>query len=155
MSVSFPFKIIDERLDGFGLIASHTGVESSVDDQNGNDYELPGLSSKIQNLTFYYEKDGVQFRTSMRKRGDFKGDVYGLGFSTTQVDIVGETVWDAQIGYDFGEAGIESLEGLSVFLQGYNLTEEPFTSLQGENALQVRDYQDYGRTYLLGFSYKL
>tara|TARA_R110000737_G_scaffold70208_3_gene98684 strand:+ start:312 stop:3110 length:2799 start_codon:yes stop_codon:yes gene_type:complete len=155
LSVSFPFKIIDERLDGFGLIASHTGVESSVDDQNGNDYELPGLSSKIQNLTFYYEKDGVQFRTSMRKRGDFKGDVYGLGFSTTQVDIVGETVWDAQIGYDFGEAGIESLEGLSVFLQGYNLTEEPFTSLQGENALQVRDYQDYGRTYLLGFSYKL
>ena len=91
----------------------------------------------------------------MRKRDDFKGDVYGLGFSTTQVDIVGETVWDAQIGYDFGEAGITALDGLSVFLQGYNLTEEPFTSLQGDNALQVRDYQDYGRTYLLGFSYKL
>ncbi|WP_404842621.1 TonB-dependent receptor [Colwellia sp. BRX10-3] len=155
LSVTFPFKIIDERLDGFGLIASHTGVKSNIDDHNSNDYELPGLSSKIQNLTFYYEKEGIQFRTSMRKRGDFKGDVYGLGFTTTQVDIVGETVWDAQIGYDFGEAGIEGLEGLSVFLQGYNLTAEPFTSLQGENALQVRDYQDYGRTYLLGFSYKL
>ncbi len=155
LSVSFPFKLINENLDGFGLIASHTGVKSNIDDQNGNDYELPGLSDSIQNLTFYYEKSGVQFRTSMRKRGDFKGDVYGLGFATTQVDIRGETVWDAQIGYDFGEAGIAGLEGLSVFLQGYNLTEEPFTSLQGENALQVRDYQDYGRTYLLGFSYKL
>ncbi len=155
LSVSFPFKIIDESLDGFGLIASHTGVKSNISDQNDNDYELPGLSSSIQNVTFYYEKSGVQFRTSMRKRGDFKGDVYGLGYSTTQVDILGETVWDAQIGYDFGEAGVKSLEGLSVFLQGYNLTEEPFTSLQGENALQVRDYQDYGRTYLLGFSYKL
>ena len=155
ISVSFPFKLIDESLDGFGLIASHTEVESDIDDQNGNDYELPGLSSSIQNVTFYYEKNGFQFRTSMRKRDDFKGDVYGLGFSTTQVDIVGETVWDAQIGYDFGEAGITALDGLSVFLQGYNLTEEPFTSLQGDNALQVRDYQDYGRTYLLGFSYKL
>lgn len=155
ISVSFPFKLIDESLDGFGLIASHTEVESDIDDHNGQDYLLPGLSDSIQNVTFYYEKNGFQFRTSMRKRDDFKGDVYGLGFSTTQVDIVGETVWDAQIGYDFGEAGITALDGLSVFLQGYNLTEEPFTSLQGDNALQIRDYQDYGRTYLLGFSYKL
>ena len=69
--------------------------------------------------------------------------------------VPGETIIDAQIGYDFGEAGIESLKGLSIFFQAQNLTEEPFTSLQGENALQVRDYQDYGSTYLLGFSYKL
>ncbi len=155
LSLSFPFKIIDESLDGFGLIASHTAVESDLDDQNGNEYQLPGLSDSIQSVTFYYEKNGFQARASMRKRDAFKGDVYGLGFSTSQVDILGETIIDAQIGYDFGEAGIESLKGLSIFLQAQNLTEEPFTSLQGENALQVRDYQDYGSTYLLGFSYKL
>jgi iron complex outermembrane receptor protein len=90
----------------------------------------------------------------MRKRGDFRGDVYGIGFDTQQVDIMGETIVDAQIGFDFGDAGYKSLEGLSVFLQGQNLTEEPFVSLQG-NAFQVRDYQDYGSTYLLGFSYKM
>ncbi len=71
-----------------------------------------------------------------------------------QVDIVGETIWDAQVGYDFSEGGIESLKGLTVTFQVQNITEEPFTSLSGDNALQVRDYQDYGRTYLLGFSYK-
>ena len=38
ISVSFPFKLIDESLDGFGLIASHTEVESDIDDHNGNDY---------------------------------------------------------------------------------------------------------------------
>ncbi len=154
ISVSFPFKMIDESLDGFGLIASHTSVESDLKDQNDNEYQLPGLSDSIQSVTLYYEKNGFQARASMRKRGDFKGDVYGLGFSTSQVDILGETIWDAQIGYDFGEAGVESLKGLSVFFQAQNLTEEPFTSLQGDNALQVRDYQDYGSTYLLGFSYK-
>ena len=73
---------------------------------------------------------------------------------TVQVDILGETIWDAQLGFDFGEAGIDSLDGLAITLQAYNLTEEPFTSLQGDNALQVRDYQDYGSSYLLGFSYK-
>lgn len=155
ISITFPFKMIDESLDGFGLIASHTGIEDDIEDQNGNEYELPGLSDTIQNVTAYYEKNGFQARVSMRKRSDFKGDVYGLGFDTVQVDIEGETIVDAQIGYDFGEAGFESLEGLSIFLQAQNITEEPFKSLSGDNSLQVRDFQDYGSTYLLGFSYKL
>ena len=155
LSLALPFKIFHPSLEGFGLIASHTGIESDIEDQNGNEYELPGLSDKIQSLTVYYEMHGLQLRTSMRKRSSFKGDVYGLGFNTDQVNILGETIWDIQAGYDFSEAGITGLEGLTVQFQVQNLTEEPFTSLSGDNALQVRDYQDYGRTYLLGFSYKL
>ncbi|WP_394176850.1 TonB-dependent receptor [Thalassotalea litorea] len=155
VSVTLPFNAFAESLDGFGVIASYTGVESDIEDQNGNEFQLPGLSDSIANLTAYYENNGFQFRASMRYRDDFKGDVYGLGFDTVQVDIISETIVDAQIGYDFGEAGFESLDGLSIFLQGYNLTKEPFTSLSGDNALQVRDYQDYGSSYLLGFSYKL
>ncbi|GMG88056.1 TonB-dependent receptor [Biformimicrobium ophioploci] len=155
LSVALPFNLFSEQLDGFGLLASHTGVSQDIEDINGNDYELEGLSDKIQTMTLYYENHGLQLRTSLRKRSDFKGDVYGIGFDTQQVDILGETIVDAQIGYDFGESGISSLEGLSVFLQGQNLTDEPFTSLSGDNALQVRDYQSYGKTYLLGFSYKL
>lgn len=155
LSLTLPFKIFSEELDGFGISASYTGVKSDIKDINGNDYELPGLSDSISNVTVYYENNGFQFRTSVRSRGDFKGDVYGLGFDTVQVDIIGETIVDAQIAYDFGEAGYEELDGLSVFISGANLTNEPFTSLQGENHLQVRDYQDYGKTYLLGVSYKL
>lgn len=154
-SVTFPFNMISDSLDGLGLIASHTSVSSDIKDQNDNDYELPGLSERIQSFTLYYEKSGFESRVSMRKRSDFKGDVYGIGFDTNQVDIRGETIIDAQIGYNFGDAGVESLDGLSIFLQGQNLTDEPFTSLSGDNALQVRDYQQYGRTFLLGFSYKL
>ena len=155
LSLALPFHIFHSSLDGFGLIASHTGVEQDLKDQNGNDYELPGLSDQIDSLTVYFERSGFQARTSMRKRSAFKGDVYGLGFATTQVDIKGETIWDAQVGYDFGEGGVESLDGLSITFQVQNITEEPFLSLQGDSDLQVRDYQDYGRTFLLGFSYKL
>ncbi|MDK1289745.1 TonB-dependent receptor [Pseudoalteromonas umbrosa] len=153
-AVTFPFTLIHSSLEGFGLIASHTRIHQDVEDHNGEEYKLPGLSEKVQSLTFFYENNGFQFRTSMRKRSDFKGDVYGTGFKTEQVDILGETIWDAQIGYDFGEAGIKSLEGLAVTLQAQNITEEPFTSLSGDNHLQVRDYQDYGRVFLLGASYK-
>lgn len=154
-SITFPFNMISDSLDGLGLIASHTSVSSDIKDQNDNDYELPGLSERIQSFTLYYEKSGFESRVSMRKRSDFKGDVYGIGFDTQQVDILGETIVDAQIGYNFGDAGFENLEGLSIFLQGQNLTDEPFTSLSGDNALQVRDYQQYGRSFLLGFSYKM
>ncbi|QHQ40921.1 TonB-dependent receptor [Microbulbifer hydrolyticus] len=155
LSVSLPFHVFNENLDGFGLLASHTGVSSDIKDPNGNDYELPGLSDSIQTMTLYFEKMGFSARTSLRKRSDFKGEVYGIGFDSQQVDVVGETLVDAQIGYDFAESGIGGLEGLSVFLQGQNLTDEPFTTLSGDNSLQVRDYQSYGSTYLLGFSYKL
>lgn len=154
VSVALPFNIFSEALDGFGVLASHTGVSSDIEDQNGNEYELPGLSDKIQTFTLYYEKYGFSARASMRKRSDFKGDVYGIGFNTEQVDVLGETIWDAQIGYDFADSGISGLEGLSVFLQGQNLTDEPFTTLSGDNELQVRDYQRYGKIYLLGFSYE-
>jgi iron complex outermembrane receptor protein len=106
VSVALPFNLFSESLDGFGLLASHTGVSSDIQDPNGNDYELAGLSKRIDNFSFYYENHGFQARTSMRKRSDFKGDVYGIGFDTQQVDIIGETVWDAQLGYDFSEAGI-------------------------------------------------
>ncbi|WP_193162065.1 TonB-dependent receptor [Microbulbifer hainanensis] len=155
LSAALPFNMFSESLDGFGLLASHTGVNSDIEDLNGNPYELPGLSEKIESLTFYYDNHGFSARTSMRKRSDFKGEVYGLGFNTDQVDVLGETIVDAQIGYDFSDAGISGLEGLSVYLQGQNLTDEPFTTLSGDNSLQVRDYQSYGKTYLLGFSYEL
>ncbi|MFS1522998.1 TonB-dependent receptor [Microbulbifer sp. 2304DJ12-6] len=155
LSVALPFNLFTEHLDGFGLLASYTGIDSDIQDQHGNDHQLAGLSDSIQNITAYYENYGFSARVSMRKRDDFKGEVYGIGFDSQQVDVVGETLVDAQIGYDFSEAGIGALEGLSVFLQGQNLTNEPFTTLSGDNPLQVRDYQNYGRIYLLGFSYAL
>ncbi|MEW5249020.1 TonB-dependent receptor [Microbulbifer discodermiae] len=155
LSLALPFNLFSESLDGFGLLASYTGIESDIQDQNGNDFQLPGLSESIQNLTTYYENYGFSARVSLRKRDDFKGEVYGVGFDSQQVDVVGETIVDAQIGYDFAESGIGGLEGLSVFLQGQNLTDEPFTTLSDGNAQQVRDFQSYGKTYLLGFSYQL
>lgn len=154
LAIALPFNEFSDALEGFGLLASHTGVEQNIEDPNGNDYELPGLSDSIQSLTLYYERYGFSARTSMRKRSDFKGDIYGVGFATQQVNIEGETIWDAQFGYDFAQSGIAGLEKLQLTFQVQNITEEPFISLQGDNPLQVRDYQDYGRTYLLGVSYE-
>jgi len=153
-AATLPLNIVSDVLDGFGLMASYTVVDQDVKDLKGKDYQLPGLSKELYAATAFYENNGFQARVSARKRSDFKGEVYGLGFDANQVDVKGETIVDAQIGFDFGEAGYKQLDGLSIFLQGQNLTEEPFVSTQG-SAFKIRDYQDYGSTYLLGFSYKL
>lgn len=150
VSLALPFGMMGDALDGFGLFASYTGVSSDLKTPGGSDYKLPGLSEKIMQATLYYENNGFEARVSMRKREDFKGDLYGLGFSVDQYDILGETIVDAQLAYNFADAGIASLEGLRIYAQGVNLTDEPFTSLNGG---YVRDYQQYGENYRLGFSY--
>jgi iron complex outermembrane receptor protein len=58
---------------------------------------------------------------------------------------------DGQIGYDFQEGS--ALQGLSLYLQGQNLTDERFASV-GASRNQVIDYQIYGRRFLAGFTYK-
>ncbi len=89
LSATLPLNMLTDHLDGFGIIASYTGIKSDMKDQNDNDYKLPGLSESITSATFYYDKNGFSARASMRKRDAFKGEVYGISFDTVQVDIVG------------------------------------------------------------------
>ena len=63
-----------------------------------------------------------------------------------------ETIVDGQIGYDFQKGS--ALEGLSLFLQGQNLTDEPFVSVDTGASIQIRNYQTYGRRFMAGFNYR-
>ena len=46
------------------------------------------------------------------------------------------------------------MKGLSLMLQGKNLTDRPFITYQNDDPRQVREYQRYGRDYYLAVSYK-
>jgi iron complex outermembrane receptor protein len=67
--------------------------------------------------------------------------------------VLAETIYDAQIGYDFPEGS--TFSGLSLFLQGQNLTNERSATIsipsQPNSWLK---YQSYGRRFLLGATYK-
>ena len=103
------------------------------------------------NGTAYFEKAGFNTRVSARYRSSFLGDFTGFGGSPTRRTALDETIIDAQIGYDFQSGS--ALDGLSLYIQGQNLTDQPFVSV-GENRNQVVDYQSYGRRFLAGFTYK-
>jgi iron complex outermembrane receptor protein len=112
---------------------------------------LPGLSKWVVNSTLYYEKNGFQARVSGRYRSEFLAEVSGLSLVRDLISAKSEFLVDAQIGYEFQNG---PLEGLSILATGSNLTNEPFVTFQNGDMRQVRDHQNYGRNYMLGFSYR-
>jgi iron complex outermembrane recepter protein len=151
LAITLPFGEITDALDGFGVTGGVGYTKTKVKDANGNVDEIPGYSKWVANGTAYFEKWGFNARGSVRYRSTFLGDFTGFGGSPTRRTALAELIVDGQIGYDFQEGS--ALNGLSVYLQGQNLTDERFASV-GAARNQVIDYQIYGRRFLAGFTYK-
>jgi iron complex outermembrane recepter protein len=151
LAITLPFGEITSALDGFGVTGGVGYTKTKVKDANGNVDEIPGYSKWVANGTAYFEKWGFNARGSVRYRSTFLGDFTGFGGSPTRRTALAELIVDGQIGYDFQEGS--ALQGLSLYLQGQNLTDERFASV-GAARNQVIDYQIYGRRFLAGFTYK-
>jgi len=151
-STSLPFNVLTSALDGFGALFSASYTKSSV--RLGSDAPktmLPNLSKWVVNSTLYFEKYGFQTRVSGRYRSKYLSEVAGLSLKRDPIMAKSEFLVDAQIGYEFQKG---ALKGLAITATGYNLTNEPFVTYVDNDTSHIRDYQDYGRNYMLGFSYK-
>lgn len=151
LAATLPFSTFSTALNGFGITGGVGYTKSKVRDAGGNVTTIPGYSKWVANATAYFEKWGFNARGSVRYRSTFLGDFTGFGGLPTRRTALAEMIVDGQIGYDFQEGS--SLQGLSLYLQGQNLTDERFASV-GANRNQVIDYQIYGRRFLAGFNYK-
>lgn len=150
---TLPFDAITPALEGFGLTGGVSYTETKVAPTPGAPAEdLPGYSKWVANATLFFEKGGFNVRGSMRYRSTFVGEVSGFAANRVRRRAAPETIVDAQIGYDFQEGS--ALQGLSLYIQGQNLTDEPFITTNPGDVRQVIDYQSYGRRFLAGFSYK-
>ena len=146
------FENADPANDRGGLTGggSYTKTEI-VPTPGGRAEDIPGYSRWVANGTAYFEKWGLNMRGSVRYRSTFVGELSGFAANRVRRRALDELIVDAQIGYDFSGG---MFNGLSVYVQGQNLTDEPFVTLNGGVRNQVIDYQKYGRRYLAGFSYK-
>ncbi len=151
LAVTLPFSNFSEALDGFGVTGGVGYTKTKIKDAAGNVDQIPGYSKWVANGTAYFEKWGFNARGSVRYRSTFLGDFTGFGGSPTRRTALAEMIVDGQIGYDFQDGS--ALHGLSLYLQGQNLTDERFASV-GASRNQVIDYQIYGRRFLAGFNYK-
>ena len=149
-SVQVTGDIISEAIRDFGIVANYAYTESAVEPDGQEEIKLPGLSEDVANVTLFYENEAFSARVSNRYRSEFLGEVSGFGGDRDFRTLQSESVLDAQIGYMFSGR----LEGLSVVLQGFNLTDEPLGSFENEDGRFIRDNQRYGRSYMIGLSYR-
>ena len=150
---TLPFDTFTPALEGFGVTGGVGYTKSEIAPSPGAPVEdIPGYSRWVANGTAYFERGGFNIRGSARYRSTFQGDFSGFGANRVRRRALAETIIDAQVGYDFQDG--TALEGLSVFLQGFNLTNEPFVAINPGEPLQVLNYQNYGRRFMGGFTYK-
>ena len=153
---TLPFEVFSQALTGFGLTGGLGYTQTAVTDFNGAITAIPGYSKYVASLTAFYEKNGFSARGSMRYRSSYTGDfaLYSGGLDRQLVNP--ETVFDAQIGYDFKTSSTSWLNGVSIYLQGQNLTDERSSTVPGGNfdPLAYLKYQTYGRRFVLGVTAK-
>ncbi|WP_411832271.1 TonB-dependent receptor [Pseudoxanthomonas mexicana] len=153
LTASLPLDLLWAPLNGLGLIATYSDTSSSIQPNGpGTSEPISGLSKYVSNATLYYERGGFSIRYSRRTRSDFRGETRGFGADYQTISIAGETVQDAQLNYSFNQG---ALQGLSLYLQVSNIGDEPFAAYNdGDPANRPEKFFEYGRTTLLGFSYK-
>ena len=153
LSLQLAGDLIAPELAPFGAVLNASFTDSEIERGTGDPATpLPGLSDTVYNITLYYEQGGFSARVSQNYRSDFLGEVQGFGSSRTLRSITEETLIDAQVSYSFPESG--PVAGLTLYLQGTNLTNEPFTGFLNNDHRQIKDWQEYGATYFFGGSYR-
>lgn len=150
---TLPLGELVSALDGFGVTGGASYTKTKIQPTPGAPaQDIPGYSKWVANGTAYFEKWGFNARVSARYRSSFIGELSGFGGNRVRRRARAEAIVDAQIGYDFQPGS--ALEGLSLFIQGQNLTNEPFVTDDPRDSRAVIDYQVYGSRYLAGASFK-
>ena len=147
VTAQIPLRMVSDVLDGFGIAASYTYIDATLED----DSPVPGQSERVTSLTAYYEMNGFEVRVAATDRGEFF--TYQRGGSNKIEGATRDAVTqvDAQISYDFEGSGIEYLEGLRISLQGTNLTDEKEETRDSNGFVTLR--REFGPSYMLNFNY--
>ena len=128
--------LLPAPLDGLGVIANWTFIDSGSDFRNEKTnavYGIPGLSENTVNFTLFYEKDRIAARVSYNFRDDFLDQIADGQGHPYFVDAYSQL--DASIGYTLNERVAFSLEAINIGDENvyyYNLigtgVEEHFSS---------------------------
>jgi TonB-dependent receptor len=112
-----PLRSFLEVLDGFGVQANYTRVESSIDRPiSGHTFSFPGSSRNNVNGTFYYDKGPIDMRVSLVYRSDYLSALPWIGVVNFPTYTDGYTTVDASATYKFGSH-------FDLTVTGSNLTE--------------------------------
>ncbi len=122
------FNFLPKPLDGFGIYANYTYVNSDAVLPNedigepGRDSILPGQAKNVANFAVFYEKFGFSGRGSLHYRDRFLSEVAG----SPDFDLFVEN----HLQFDFS-ASQRITKNVRVFAEFININNRPFKSYEG------------------------
>lgn len=131
---------------GFGVVANMTLVSGDLEvDNSSTDFQfvLPGMSDSA-NLIAFYDKDGLQARIAYNWRDTF---LNGVGENNTPYYTEDYGQVDISVSYD-----LPMVDGLTVFVEGINITDES-QRVYARYKNQFKSAYQYGARYNLGLRY--
>jgi iron complex outermembrane recepter protein len=143
--VQLPFYFLPGALEGFGVIASYSYIDSStpIKDVAGRTLPLPGLSPNNVNFVGYYESGPVSVRLAYNWRDDY---LIGLSAAATGIYNSPYTDLSATLRYDFSP-------NVSLGFEANNLLDEKQRTYDGvDEALRTNLF--FGRIYKASVSLK-
>jgi iron complex outermembrane recepter protein len=149
-------------IKGFGVVLGGAYTDSSIKPwgPNSGDAPISGLARKVANATVYYENKGFSARVSQRYRSATREYVTNFGIPNPSGDVnphggfsiaQPESIMDAQVSYSVQNG---RFKGLTLYIQGYNLTDEPLITYDNGDPRRVINHQQYGASYSAGVSFK-
>jgi iron complex outermembrane receptor protein len=164
LAASVPFSLLTSWLEGFGIMASYSSTESSVNLPNliglnpsqqvptsGQTISLPGLSHINEKVVFYYERAGFSAFVADNNRSKYIGSVSNttVGGYPTLINIARQEWVSAQAGYEVQSGPVK---GLGIRFEGNNINRPIYKEYKSDGTLNATN--ETGATYALRFFYK-
>jgi len=136
-----PFGLIYAPLEGFGINANYTVLDSSLTGASDLDIPTPpiGLADNTYNVTLYYENDRFQARVSYNYKDKY---VEGIGYEMYPIWRDGYGQLDLSASYRLNDR-------IQVSLEGINITDEATTGYTMDPSFPTM-YELSGRRVSLG-----
>ncbi|QQD18626.1 TonB-dependent receptor [Spongiibacter nanhainus] len=132
---------LTQTLDGFGISANMTLLNSEFEELDGTKSDLPGTSDMIYNVSLFYENFGLSTRVNYQYRDEWVSPIEDPSEKWGEQKRVDLSV-SYELPFDFDGAR------MSVYFNANNLTDETDVRYAGNGT--INQSESYGRRYLLG-----
>ncbi len=141
-----PFNFIP--VDGFGVYSNYAFAESNIHEfaPAANPLPMAGLAKDSATVDLWYSNYGIDARLGWKYHS-----AYTSAFSWDSSELT-TTLPELSVGFSLA---YEINDHWNVRFQAYNLTNEPLRLYQNNEEANLKRFDDYGRSYLIDFTWKL
>ncbi|WP_288131207.1 TonB-dependent receptor [Microbulbifer sp.] len=132
-------------LDGFGISANLTLLDSEFETRDGSRHSLPGTSDSIFNASVFYEMEGFSIRLNHQYRDDWLSTTENVGMTDYWAE---QQRVDLSVSYDLPTPVLGA--DVTLYANANNLTDEQDVRYTGDESMP-NQVENFGRRYLAGF----